>query len=121
MSDACCGDAPKLVFACSGAADVGEIADAAARKVTREGVGKMFCLAGVGGRIRGITNITASAQRLVAIDGCALNCAANCLQQAGFSDFAHVRLVDLGLEKGKSDVTDEAVETAAASARQALA
>ena len=46
-----CGGAPKLIFACSGGADVGELADQAARTMTRNGQGKMFCLAGIGGRV----------------------------------------------------------------------
>ena len=50
----CCAAAPKLIFSCSGAADVGEISDRAARKLSAEGAGKMFCLAGVGGRVSGI-------------------------------------------------------------------
>lgn len=36
-----CGVGPKLIFACSGAADVGAIADQAARKLTKDGAGKM--------------------------------------------------------------------------------
>ncbi|MEK7995130.1 MAG: putative zinc-binding protein, partial [Planctomycetota bacterium] len=40
-----CSGGPKLIFACSGAADVGEIADRAARRMTRNGSGSMFCLA----------------------------------------------------------------------------
>ena len=44
-----CDAAPKLVFACSGTADVGHITDLAARKINSQGAGKMFCLAGVGG------------------------------------------------------------------------
>ena len=31
-----CSGGPKLIFACSGVADVGEIADKAARKLTKE-------------------------------------------------------------------------------------
>ncbi|MCX5637405.1 MAG: hypothetical protein NTX52_06900, partial [Planctomycetota bacterium] len=31
----CCSAGPKLIFACSGAADVGQIADQAARKLTK--------------------------------------------------------------------------------------
>ena len=49
-----CSSAPKLIFSCSGAADVGELADQAARRLTREGSGKMFCLAGIGGQVEGI-------------------------------------------------------------------
>lgn len=105
-----CSAAPKLIFPCSGAADVGAIADQAARKLTREGVGKMFCLAGIGGRVGGIMKTTESAEKILAIDGCPLNCAKNCLEQAGFTKFEHVNLSDLGLNKGQSAVTEENIQ-----------
>jgi len=109
-----CGAAPKLVFACSGAADVGAVADQAARKLTRDGAGKMFCLAGIGGRVPGIMATTAAASKILAIDGCPLNCVKLGLEQAGFSGFEHLQLADLGMEKGKTPMTSEAVEKAAA-------
>jgi uncharacterized metal-binding protein len=104
-----CSAAPKLIFACSGAADVGQISDLAARKLTAEGAGKMFCLAGVGGRVSGIMATTQAAAAILAIDGCNLDCARKTLEQAGFTRFEHLRLTDLGMEKGKSPATDEAV------------
>jgi uncharacterized metal-binding protein len=102
-----CSAAPKLIFACSGAADVGALSDQAARKLTREGAGKMYCLAGIGGRVSGILKTTETAARILAIDGCPLNCVKNCLEQAGFTQFERLQLADLGLEKGKSPVNDE--------------
>ena len=102
-----CSAAPKLIFACSGAADVGAIADQAARKLTRDGAGKMFCLAGIGGRVSGIMKTTEAAAKVLAIDGCPLNCAKRSLEEAGFTDFEHVQLADLRLEKGSSPITDE--------------
>lgn len=102
-----CSGGPKLIFACSGAADVGAIADAAARKLTRDGIGRMFCLAGIGGRIDGIMKTTESASKILAIDGCPLNCVKACLEKAGFSKFAHLQLADLGLEKCKSPANEE--------------
>ena len=102
-----CSAAPKLIFACSGAADVGALSDQAARKLTREGAGKMYCLAGIGGRVSGILKTTETAARILAIDGCPLNCVKNCLEQAGFTKFERLQLADLGLEKGKSPVNDE--------------
>ena len=102
-----CGEGPKLIFSCSGAADVGALADQAARKLTREGAGKMYCLAGIGGRVSGIMKTTESAARILAIDGCPLNCVKNCLEQAGFTEFERLQLADLGLDKGKSPVNDE--------------
>ena len=104
-----CGAAPKLVFACSGAADVGAIADQAARKLTKDGAGRMFCLAGVGGRVSGIMATTESAARILAIDGCPLNCAKNSLEQAGFKKYEHLQLAELGMEKGKTLPTPEAI------------
>lgn len=101
-----CAGGETLIFACSGAADVGAISDWAARKMTRDGVGKMFCLAGVGGQVEGIVNKTKAASKVLAIDGCSLDCARRCLDQAGVTDFVHVRITDLGMEKGQTPPTD---------------
>ena len=116
-----CDAAPKLVFACSGAADVGQIADIAARKLTADGAGKMFCLAGVGGRVSGILATTEAAAALLAIDGCPLDCARKTLEEAGFREFEHLRLSDLGMEKGQSPATDERVEKVVSRAKARLA
>ena len=103
------GSAPKLIFACSGAADVGAIADQAARKLTKDGVGKMFCLAGIGGRVPGIMATTESAAKILAIDGCPLNCVKSSLDQAGFKKHEHLQLADLGMEKGKTPPTPDVI------------
>ncbi len=109
MSDCncACSAAPKFVFSCSGAADVGEIADQSARALSRQGNIKMFCLAGIGGRVSGIMKSTEAATTIVAVDGCPLQCAKKCLEEAGFSNFQHVQLADLDLKKGESAVTPE--------------
>ncbi len=116
-----CGAAPKLIFACSGAADVGAIADQAARKLTKDGAGRMFCLAGIGGRVSGIMATTESAARILAIDGCPLNCAKNSLEQAGFKTYEHLQLADLGMEKGKTPATPDAIAKVAAAGAAKLA
>lgn len=116
-----CGSAPKLIFACSGAADVGAIADQAARKLTKEGAGKMYCLAGIGGRVSGIMETTRSAAKILAVDGCPLNCVSECLKKAGFDKFEHFFVTDLGLEKGKSEVNASNIEKVAAKGRSLLA
>ncbi len=110
-----------MIFACSGAADVGEIADKAARKLTRDGVGRMFCTAGIGGRISGILKTSEAADSILAIDGCPLNCVKSSLEQAGFTTFKHLQLADLGLEKGKSPATDENVNRVTARAADLIA
>ncbi len=109
---AVCSPASTLIFACSGAADVGEISDKLARQLTKNGVGKMFCLAGVGGKVEPIMNATKSASKIIAIDGCNLDCVKSCLQQAGFDDFQHVRITDMGMEKGKALANQENITAA---------
>ncbi len=116
MSNTCTCEgraAPKLIFACSGAADVGAVADQAARKLTRDGVGKMFCLAGMGGRVGGILKTTEAAQAILAMDGCPLNCAKKCLEEAGFTEFKHLQLADIGMNKGETEVNDENISKTA--------
>jgi len=105
----CSGDGPKLVFACSGAADVGAIADRVARKLTRDGAGKMYCMAGLGGDVGPIVETTRKASAILAIDGCNVDCVKKTLERLGFSGYLHMRVTDLGLEKGSSPVTDESV------------
>ena len=100
---------PKLIFACSGCADVGELADQAARKLTRDGAGQMFCLAGIGGRVSGIMKSTEAAGSILAIDGCPLDCTRKTLDVAGFVRVNHLRLSDLGFEKGKTQVNRESI------------
>jgi uncharacterized metal-binding protein len=109
-----CESAPKLIFACSGAADVGAIADQAARKLAKDGAGKMYCLAGIGGRVSGIMATTESASKILAIDGCPQNCARKTLEQGGFRKYEHIQLSDLGMEKGKTPPTPESIAKAAA-------
>ena len=105
----CSSTGPKIIFACSGCADVGELADQAARKLSRDGAGKMFCLAGIGGRVSGIVKATEAAQSILAIDGCPLDCTRKTLELAGFAKITHLRLSDLGFEKGTTEVSASAI------------
>jgi len=103
----------RLIFACSGAADVGHIADLAARQLAQQGAGRMYCLAGVGGRVPAILETTRTATAILAIDGCPQNCARKTLEAAGFAGFHHLQLTDVGLVKGSSAPTRERVDRVA--------
>ena len=106
-----CSAAPTLIFACSGAADVGAIVDRAARKLTADGAGKMYCLAGIGGHVPGILKTTEEAEKILAIDGCPLDCTKLSLEEAGITEFQHIEVSDLGLEKGQSPASEENIAT----------
>jgi uncharacterized metal-binding protein len=108
------------MFSCSGAADTAEIADRAVRQLHREGVARMFCLAGIGGRVELIVLNTQAAKSLVAVDGCDTDCAKRTLEHAGFKDFTHIRVTDLGMEKGKTEVTPERIASVVDRVRAAL-
>jgi uncharacterized metal-binding protein len=116
-----CSVAPKLIFPCSGGSDVGAITDQTARILTRDGVGKMYCLAGIGGRVSNIIETTQAADMVLAIDGCPQDCARKTLEQAGFTGFLHLRLSDIGLNKGESPLTNAYLAQAAARAQELLA
>ena len=122
QSQSCqCNAAPKFIFPCSGAADVGEVSDRAARLLTKEGKGKMFCLAGIGGRVPDILAKVAAAQKILVIDGCAVECAKHTLLQAGFTRFEHLQLQSLGLEKGASPANFDNIQEAVKKAAEILA
>ena len=106
-----CSAAPTLLFPCSGAADVGEISDRAARAMSKAGAGKMFCLAGLGGLVPGIVRTAKDAAHILAIDGCPLDCARLILEKAGITNFEHLVVTDLDLPKGQSPATKEHIDT----------
>ena len=103
----------KLVFACSGAADVGAVADQAARKLAKAGKGKMFCTVGLGGKVESILETTRAASTILAIDGCPLDCTKRSLAEAGFDQCLHLRVTDLGMTKGETEISDANVSKVA--------
>ncbi len=115
-----CSVLPGLVFSCSGASDVGEIADRATRRLEERGTAPMACLTGIAGRVSDVVTSAQAAEKLLVIDGCIQHCGKRCLEEAGFSDLLHLCLSDLNLEKGTSPVTDERVNRVSDQARKVL-
>ena len=114
------GSALNVVFACSGASDVGEITDLAARKLAAEGVATMLGLAGISGRVGGIVASAKAAPARLAIDGCPVDCARKILEQADLAKFEHLRLSDLGMERSESPITDTRIKKVVNCARTRL-
>ena len=120
MAACSCARPTALIYACSGAADVGAIADREARQLSEKGYGDMSCLAGVGGRVSALMERGRNVTAILAIDGCPQACAKNCLEQAGFQATLHLQLGDIGLEKGASPPDDQHIEQAVAHGRLLL-
>ena len=104
----CKDDAVKTVFACSGAADLGEISDLVARKLHRDDVRQMKCLAFIGAGIQDMIDSVKDSNMLV-IDGCKLDCGRLTMEKNGILSFHHLRLTDLGYIKGQTPPSDVTV------------
>ena len=115
-----CSGNPDLMFSCSGAADIAEIGDRAVRALHKAGDAKMFCLAGIAGKVELIEVNTRGADRILVVDGCDSDCARKTMEFGGFTGFIHLRVSDLGMEKGKTPVTDERIAMVAAKLRELL-
>jgi uncharacterized metal-binding protein len=85
MGNCSCAGKNVLIFACSGGSDCGELSDRIARKLVKDGRGRMFCLSGIGGHVQGITETAKAADKIIAIDGCPVLCAKKTLEHAGLS------------------------------------
>ena len=114
-----CSAAPTLIFPCSGAADVGEIADRVARKLTRDGVGTIFCLAGVGAGLSGFVGSAQAARVNITIDGCPVACSSKTIKNLGLEPQSFV-LTDMGLVKGKTSVNDHVIEEISETIKKAI-
>jgi len=121
----CCGGSEKktvLLYACSGGANVAEIADRAARELMFAGCGSMFCLAGIGAGIQGMVQKAKDADVNVVIDGCPVDCAKKIFDNAGVTNYQYIRVTDLGIEKVKGvRATDEQVAAVVARVKEVLA
>jgi len=124
MSEAenCCTGKNVLIYACSGAANVAEVADRAARGLSSAGKGAMFCLAGLGADIQNMVQTARDADLNVVIDGCPIDCAKKIFDRCNLKNYTQIRVTDLGIEKVKgARCTEEQVDKVVVEAEARLA
>lgn len=111
-----------LLYACSGGANVAEASDLACRYLVGEGLGSMFCLAGIAAGIESMVEQARSADLNLVIDGCGMDCARRIFEKAGLANVQSLRATDLGLEKKAKGTraVDAEVLTVVNGARAAL-
>ena len=80
----------------------------------------MSCLAGVGGRVKHLVAVAQSAEQILVIDGCPINCARRTLELAGVHNFRHLQLQHLGFRKGDCPVTEANIAAGVESAKELL-
>lgn len=90
-----------IVFACSGASDVGHLTDLVARKLSKENIRKMNCLSVIGAGIeKSIEKF--KLKNMLIIDGCPVACGKIIAEKNGIDDYVYLCLKDEGYIKGKS-------------------
>ena len=109
MGDCACNTGVKLIYSCSGAADVGEISDRAARILRKEGFGQGSCITGVGAGLAGYVQSAKGADINITIDGCPVGCARKIMENIGVTPLSYV-ITEMGFKKGDSPATSETIE-----------
>ena len=102
-----CSNSDVRIVACSGASNVGQIANQAAIELAKEKAGGFFCLAGVGAHIKAMIKSGKEADLVVAIDGCPVQCAVKTLQHAEIEPAIQVIVTELGVEKSHDIAVDQ--------------
>jgi uncharacterized metal-binding protein len=109
MAGCNCGDEKTVIItACSGAANTGLLADQVARRLRSQKLGSMSCLAALGAELSGYVESARSADRNIVLDGCPVACGAKIYARLGLHHDEYL-LTNYGVEKGKTEITDELV------------
>lgn len=83
--------------------------------MTLDLIGKVYCLAGIGGRVAGIMETTKATARGLVIDGCRQESARKAMELAGSKKFQYLKIADIVFEKGKTRVTTARIRQVVAS------
>ncbi len=119
MSENCCSTGTRLLYTCSGASDVGELADRAVRVLWSEGFAQKTCLAGVGANLSGFVKSAEGADVNITVDGCPLLCAKKGLEKIGLTPVS-IMLGDYGFEKGSCVVNESTIQKAVSIIKEKL-
>lgn len=93
MSKQClCAPAEVLFIPCGGGSNCGQSTSEAAVQLTREGVGEVYCLAGLAAHIPEMIETARKAKRICVLDGCSLQCARKTVEHAGLPVTDHLDL-----------------------------
>lgn len=109
-----------LVYACSGAANTGLLADQVMRALNREGVADSTCLAAMGADLSGFLESARNATKNIVLDGCKVACGKRIFEKNGIP-YQHYIMTDFGVEKGKTKITGDLIESVVGQIGQKLA
>ena len=119
MAGCDCNTGVKIIYSCSGAADVGELADRAVRQLRKEGVAQGSCIAAVGADLSGYVQSAKGADMAIAVDGCSVGCTRLNLEKIGVAPVA-IDLTGLGYKKGESPYSDQLLSSVVSDIKKVL-
>ena len=70
---------------------------------------------------KALGDATRTAAKILIIDGCAQECAGKTMELAGFKNFRHLKLAEMGFEKGATPLTDARIRLVANHGAELLA
>ncbi|MCX6005247.1 MAG: putative zinc-binding protein [Chloroflexi bacterium] len=110
------------IFPCSGGSNCGQIANEVGIKLTEDGLGNMGCLGGIGAHDEKMIDGAKTADRVLAIDGCAVACAKKTLEHAGISVTQWICVTDYGIKKtpNKFEIKREEMERVIVKTREKM-
>ena len=98
----------RMVYACSGVANTGFLADRIARRWMKNGDARMSCLAAVGAADDDFITAASGADENVVIDGCPKACGKRIFAAHRIA-ITHLKTTDFDVVKGETPITDELV------------
>ncbi len=120
LEKTCCGG-DVLILACSGGSNVGQVSNEAAKALTEQGQGKLYCTIAIGAGLENFIETTKQAGACVAIDGCPMGCVKKALENAGLEPNVYVLVTELGIEKQPGlEARDDDVAKVASAVTDAL-
>ena len=90
-----------LVYACSGCSNVAQLTNDLAVVLDRQGIAKMSCISGIGGRVKSLVKIAQSGRPVLALDGCPLNCVRHTLATIDVVPTWHIEVTSFGYKKAR--------------------
>ncbi len=101
----------RIIFPCAGQANVGQLTNLAAVKLTEEGYGSIACVALLAIGTENLVANALNADEVVILDGCPMLCAKKIAGAQGIAAGQHLVMTDIGITKGPSkSYTDKDIE-----------
>lgn len=101
MSD-CCSGSKRMIYACSGGSNTGQITNEMAKNLSSQGYGSMTCGIGMGADLSGFIVSAGEADKNIVLDGCSVSCLKKVFDRHKIKDFDHYILTDMGIKKDKN-------------------